>query len=178
MVGVLIPWLVTVDQYQEKQWFAPRNELFAKGCRLDPELRKKLEGSQKLLKADFCLGLRVHRVTAPFFAFLARAPRAYCVWHAPADGTRDAPGFETRLLLAILDAMNAKNVGYKADVRIIFVHVGALKTFYRLEALAMRRCKQPDLRIYSYGTHESVKPTRWGLREIYPLGTLHWSDSV
>lgn len=74
------------------------------------------------------------------------------------------------MLVVLLDECRARNVGHKADVRVIFVHVGALETVRRLPAFAMRRARNPEIRIYSYGTCHSVPPERWGLREIYPIG--------
>lgn len=171
LVAVLVPWKVTVDNYQDKQWFATRRELYLKGGRMDSELNKRTDGSRKLLNTDFNLGLRIHQFPPLVYEFLARTPRAYCIWHSPADGPREAPGFETRILVAVLNALKARDVGLKTDVRVIFVHVGALKTFHKLGALAMRRCKQPDMRIYTYGTDRNVPPSRWYMREIYPVGT-------
>ncbi|KAJ3541216.1 hypothetical protein NM688_g6118 [Phlebia brevispora] len=171
-IAALLMWSVTADDYKKNAWFPTRRQLYAQGGRLDSELKKRLAGSHKLSNALFALGLRIHRFTCPAYDFLGRTPRDYCLWYSPVDGTSNAPGFETKTLQAVLSACKARNVGYKADVRVIFVHVGALKTFHSLVALGMRRCKQPDLRIYSYGTHETIPPDRWGLREIYPIGGI------
>ncbi|THH02520.1 hypothetical protein EW026_g379 [Hermanssonia centrifuga] len=174
IIAALIPWTLTVDEYRQNRWMRNNNDSPFTDARLDPELAKHLQKDRKLLAYNntFSLGLRILRFTASVYKFLERSPRSYCIWHSPADGSTSHPGFETKLLLAILDVCKAKNVGYKTDVRVIFVHVGALPTFHKLEALGMRRCKQSDLRIYSYGTHQDVQPDRWSLREIYPLGGI------
>lgn len=170
LIAMLVPWAITVDNYNDKKWFKSRHELFLDGGQLDADIVKKIEGRAALGNPFFALGLRVHRFSTRTYDFLARAPRDYCLWTGQVDGSTSQPGFETKTLVAVLDACKAHNVGYKQDVRAIFVHVGALKTFHKLQALAMRRSKQPSIRFYSYGTHPTVPPNRWGIREIYPTG--------
>ncbi|KAI0343935.1 hypothetical protein BDW22DRAFT_1327569, partial [Trametopsis cervina] len=176
ILAALVPWKITVDEYTQNRWQQSQSDISDAG-KLDPQLVKAIEDngeSEKLLRKPlFSLGLRIHRFTAEVYDFLTRTPhRPYCIWHAPVDGTSDEPGYETSALVAVLDECGAKNVGYKADVRILFVHVGALPTLHKLPALGMRRLKHYDMHIYSYGTHPSVAPERWGLREIYPCGGI------
>ena len=95
--------------------------------------------------------------------------RAYCVWRDFSDGTPDIPGPETRFLHDIMKSCKAKDVGHEADVRVVFVHVGALKTLHRLLALAEWR-RRPEIRFYTYGTHPTVRHEDWGVCPIYPIG--------
>jgi hypothetical protein len=95
---------------------------------------------------------------------------AYCIWNKNGDGTPDEPGFETRALRHILSERRAKDVGHKADVSVVFVHVGAIKTLRLLPALMERRMKRLDIRFVTYGTHHTIPPARWGMRMIYPAG--------
>ena len=97
----------------------------------------------------------------------------YCVWNKDGDGSPSEPGFETRALIHILDERRATNVGFKADVSFVFVHVGAIKTLYLLPALMERRMKRLDIQFVTYGTHHTIPPARWGMRQIYPAGKLH-----
>jgi hypothetical protein len=90
----------------------------------------------------------------------------YCVW--PSVGERNS--LETDLLISILDRNGAKNAGFKGDVRLIFLHVGAMKSLSHLPALAEKRNKQPQIRFYTYGSHENVTPLRWQIREVFPIG--------
>lgn len=173
----LLPWSLTVKQLEENNWHSGPNITCAPlpyTGQIEPGLLEIIQGTKKECKLHqkplFSQGLRLHKFTREICEFLSRSPRNYCVWHSPADGPVTNPGYETRALTAVLDEYDAKNVGYKSDVRVIFVHVGALPTLRKLQALAMRRRKQPDLRIYLYGTHTTVPPGRWGLREIYPIG--------
>ena len=102
--------------------------------------------------------------------YMSLPQRTYCVWWSPADGTTAAPGLETNLLHSIMKSCRAKNVGHKADVRVVFVHIGAVKTLHKLPALAERRSKRPEIHFYTYGSHSSVPCEQWGVRAIYPLG--------
>lgn len=95
--------------------------------------------------------------------------RAYCVWRDLSDGTQDRPGPETRFLHDIMTSCKAKDVGHKADVRVVFVHVGAMKTLHRLSALAERR-RRPEIRFYTYGSHPTVPREDWGVFPIYLIG--------
>jgi hypothetical protein len=98
----------------------------------------------------------------------------YCIWNKDGDGSPSEPGFETRALTNVLDERQATNKGLKADVDFVFVHVGAIKTLNQLPALMERRMKRLDIQFVTYGTHHTIPPTRWGIRQIYPAGKHHW----
>lgn len=102
--------------------------------------------------------------------YMSQPNRAYCVWWSPGDGTTTAPGLETNMLHSIMKSCKAKNVGHKADVRVVFVHVGALESLHKLPALAERRSKRPEIHFYTYGTHAKIPRERWGVHAIYPVG--------
>lgn len=104
--------------------------------------------------------------------YMSQPNRTYCVWWTPGDGSQAISGPETQLLHDIMRSCKAKDVGHKADVRVVFVHVGALTTLHRLPALAERRSKRPEIHFYTYGYHASVPREQWGVRAIYPLGML------
>lgn len=97
----------------------------------------------------------------------------YCIWNKDGDGTPSEYGFETRALMQVLEERGAKDVGLnlKADVSFVFVHVGAINTLSRFPSLADRR-RRPDIRFVTYGTHHTIPPTRWGVRQVYPAGEL------
>lgn len=94
----------------------------------------------------------------------------YCIWNKDGDGTPSEPGFETRALGRVLKERGAEDVGLKADVSFIFVHVGAISTLNRLPSIADRRMKRLDIQFVTYGTHHTIPPARWGVRQIYPAG--------
>ena len=97
----------------------------------------------------------------------------YCIWNKNGDGSPSEPGFETRALIHVLDERCATNVGHKADVDFVFVHVGAIKSLHQLPAFMERRMKRLDVEFVTYGTHHTIPPARWGMRRIYPAGKLH-----
>jgi hypothetical protein len=94
----------------------------------------------------------------------------YCIWNKGGDGSPSELGFETRALIHVLDERRATNKGLKADVDFVFVHVGAIKTLNQLPALMERRMKRLDIQFVTYGTHHTIPPARWGIRQIYPAG--------
>ena len=170
MIAALVPWELSRQEYDDARWFKSRSDDVAR-VSFDPSVatlaNERFPNNTALQRA-----LRILDIPKALFKFLASSARAYCLWYAGAGGQNaDVAGVETTALRTVLGALKAKDVGYKADVRVIFVHVGALKTFHRLPVLAERRAKQPEMRFYSYGTHESVSPERWGIHELFPLGT-------
>ncbi len=111
--------------------------------------------------------------------FLLKRPRDYCVWYD--DEKQNMRGkqmpfdlkggnLETYWLATILEQYGGVNKGYKADVEVIFVHVGAVKTLHKVGALVERRAKRPDILFVTFGTHQRVHPERWGFGRIYPVG--------
>lgn len=154
-VAALVPWSVGPAEYSGLDIQSSLAKFKT------PEFRHPT--SQALQYLEFPHSLR---------AYMSQPQRTYCVWWSPGDGTTAAPGLETSLLHNIMKSCRAKNVGHKADVRVVFVHIGAVKTLHRLPALAERRSKRPEIHFYTYGTHASVPCEQWGVRAIYPLGKL------
>ncbi len=173
LLAALVPWNLSPNEMIENMW-TQSTALVPYKTELDPSLLRLLESQGKTpnlaKKPTWAAALRLFKVTPEIYNFLTRSPRAYCMWHKTSDPKRDASDMENRMLVVLLDECRARNVGHKADVRVIFVHVGALETVRKLPAFAMRRARNPEIRIYSYGTCHSVPPERWGLREIYPIG--------
>ena len=96
----------------------------------------------------------------------------YCIWWSPGDGTIAAPGTETVLLNNIMRACRATMVESNHEkLRVVFVHVGALESLHKASAISKRR-QQPEIHFYTYGSHPSIPSNQWGVRAIYPLGTL------
>ncbi|EMD41671.1 hypothetical protein CERSUDRAFT_110243 [Gelatoporia subvermispora B] len=100
--------------------------------------------------------------------FLTKKPRKYYICHS-SDGQR-TPGYETSLLIDVLKKYNAVLATHKDYLNVVFVHAGSFDALRKLESLAERRRRELEVRFYVYGTHESVSPSRWGIREIYPIG--------
>lgn len=168
MIAALVPWELSSQEYDDARWFKLRSDETAH-TRLDPKVAD-LANETFANNSAVQRALRILNVPMSLYKFLAYQSRTYSIWYSGGDGCEDVVGVETTALRTVLSAFKAKDMGHKADVRAIFVHVGALKTLHKLVALAERRSKRQEIRFYTYGTHESVAPERWGIREIYPLG--------
>jgi hypothetical protein len=169
LIAALFAWKITPKAYATYEWQKstsvatdrPRLPI-PEGDRLGQTLRSN---------PQYHHAIRVLGFPKRIATYMARPNRSYCVWWLGGDG-RNEYGLETKLLHSVLQRCRAKDVGHKADVRAVFVHVGALKTLHKLPALAERRSKRFDVQFFSYGTHHSVIPERWGIHEIYPLGMV------
>ncbi|KAI0936045.1 hypothetical protein AcV5_004288 [Taiwanofungus camphoratus] len=173
LIAALVPWELTHEEYKAALWQNPRTASM-KDKFMDLVLSENgRHGEHKLTSNRFYhRAIRILQFPKSLHEFMSQPNRPYCIWYSPADGTVSEPGIDTLALRAILTVCGARDVGYKADVRVIFVHVGALSTLHNLHVLAIRRYKRPDLRFYTYGAHETVPPTRWGIRDIFPLGGI------
>jgi hypothetical protein len=183
LMGVVLPWKIA-DQYAPLCWFRADRKLHARAA--FPSVPR---GGAQVHLADMGLGppdaafvRAVHILRFPHWLLKRvsdrdRQRRTYCVWDPPDERAPDRLGRETRALRAVLRARAAEDVGYKADLRTVFVHVSAMRTLHRLPALSERRTKRPEIMFVLYGTHPTVHPSMWGVREIWPIGRcrLPWS---
>ncbi|EJD04314.1 uncharacterized protein FOMMEDRAFT_167526 [Fomitiporia mediterranea MF3/22] len=171
----LMPWHIPPSKY---------NILYLKPDELrDSEFEKELD----LIRRDYPLvtsrpGLEdAFRILGFDLSFVKFLPsRDYCIWthqveSRPIQRGRRIPGMrpETKALLDVLSFFKANNVGYDIlDARIVFVHVGSVRSIRKLPGITQRRFETPEVRFVTYGSHENVKPSLWGFREIYPLGGI------
>ena len=173
-----MPWELTTKEFRTVTWKSRSPTLERT---LDPAFAAALEAAGRKVTTQRRFYQALHILGFPKslyeFLFQTQSPRPYCIWNEPGDTTlTGAVGYETSLLREILAQCTlARDVGYKTDVRIVFVHVGALGTLHVLPALAVRRMRQSELRFMTYGTHPSVPRERWGIREIYVLGEYKMS---
>ena len=94
----------------------------------------------------------------------------HCIWFPDSDSWYLGSGYETELLRKILAEARSHDVGYQAEVCVIFGHIGSLSTLQNLTALAERCMERPEIRFIMYGTHPTVPRNRWGVRDIFPVG--------
>ena len=125
LVATLIPWRLTPEQYQDYEWQAAHGRLAVDDGRIAPDLVDKVAdlGKKLAAKPHLAQGLRLHHFSAADYDFFKRSVRRYCVWNGPSDGSQKEPGFETRLLIAVMNEWKAERAGYREDVRVVFVHV-------------------------------------------------------
>lgn len=82
------------------------------------------------------------------------------------------PGPETLALETILRHAGCTVVPIVAgSARFIFIHVSAWNMLHKLPGLVDRRLRRADIQFYTYGTDPVVERKRWGIREIFPVGT-------
>ncbi|KAJ7456662.1 hypothetical protein FB451DRAFT_1276767 [Mycena latifolia] len=161
LVAALLPWKVFPEESRRPFSLLPQRPKSPIPSRVD---WKKNMGNSK-----YQLGLRILKFPSTLHEWMSKSNRPYCIW--PPSGDQKAPqDIETGYLLEILTRCGAKKVSFKSDIRAIFVHVGALKSIRKLPLLVDRRSQTCSIRFYTYGTHETVHPEHWGIREIYPFG--------
>ncbi|OAX44859.1 hypothetical protein K503DRAFT_795147 [Rhizopogon vinicolor AM-OR11-026] len=165
----LLPWLVSSAKYTKGAKRKPVNETLQRI--LIPNSQPK-DSRRRMLKGTLAMAMDLLSFSPELLDFMNLPNRSYCIWSFPADGTPAFPGFETRQLKYVLSKTNAASVSLDKEARAIFVHVGALETFYNFPALVAKRRDAPEVRFFTYGTHESVPSSRWGIREVLPLGGI------
>ncbi|KDQ54746.1 hypothetical protein JAAARDRAFT_347429 [Jaapia argillacea MUCL 33604] len=171
LVAVLLPWRLPSDNYSKLEWVRSHSSLSKDPIDISRLITSPLPHS----RLHLAVARSIHLLQFPKWLLdhmSVQPPRPYCVWWTPADGSTTHKGFETNALKTLMRHCGAKDVGHKADVRVVFIHIGALTTLCKLPALVERRCKRPEIQFITYGSHESVPPEQWGVREIYPLGGI------
>ena len=165
LVSTVIPLSITAKQ-KELEWKDHTDKPTKLAHQFDKIVTAERRKNLLRFSPKYCRALRCLDFPKSLDDFLSSSVRMYCVW--PSVGERNS--LETDLLISILDRNGAKNAGFKGDVRLIFLHVGAMKSLSHLPALAEKRNKQPQIRFYTYGSHENVTPLRWQIREVFPIG--------
>ncbi|KAJ7129997.1 hypothetical protein C8R43DRAFT_1208123 [Mycena crocata] len=160
LVAALIPWEEVKDPRR------PFSLLPARTLSPTPSLT---DWKKNMNKSRYQLALRVLKFPPWLHEWMSKSNRPYCIWPPPND-RKYAPDRETGFLVSILNECGAKRVGFKTEFRAIFVHVGAMKSIHKMPLLLERRSHTCSIRFYTYGTHETVHPEDWGIREIYPYG--------
>lgn len=164
----LLPWLVSSVKYSKG---TTRNRVDETIQQLSTPSGQSKDSRRRMLK-EAAMAIDLLSIPRELLDFMQFPNRKYCIWSFSADGAALNPGFETRQLKYVLDKTKAASVSLDAEARVIFIHVGALKTFYELSAVVTKRRDAPEVRFFTYGTHESVPSSMWGMREIFPLGGI------
>ena len=175
----LLPWELLAKEFRTLNW-KPRYP--TKTMSLDDGFTKAItaEGHRAAVaRRSFYQAVHILEFPRAVYEYIRAKDRPndcpHCIWYNDSDSSFSDAGYETKLLRKILAVARSDDVGFKADVRVIFVHVGSLSTLQNLIALAERRMKRPEIRFITYGTHPSVPRNRWGVRDIYPVGaSLRW----
>ncbi|KAF7339929.1 Chromo domain-containing protein [Mycena venus] len=161
LVAALLPWKPFPEESRRPFGLVPPPT--------KPPVPSEADWKKTMTKSKYQLALRILKFPKDLHEWFSRPSRTYCIWPPSEErqGNRDR---ETGYLISILKECGAKQVGFKTDMRAIFVHVGALKSIRKMSLLVERRQQTCGIRFYTFGTHETVHPEHWGVREIYPLG--------
>ncbi|KAJ6627259.1 hypothetical protein B0H10DRAFT_431154 [Mycena sp. CBHHK59/15] len=163
LVAALLPWKPFPEESRRPFGLLPAHT--------SPLLSPPVDWKKNLTKSNYQLALRILKFPTPLFEWMSKSNRPYCIWSMSSErkGPHDR---ETGYLISILNQCGVTRVGFKAEIRAVFVHVGALKDIHKMPLLVERRSRTLSIRFFTYGTHETVHPEQWGVREIYPLGGI------
>jgi hypothetical protein len=170
LIGAVYPWSLPDTRFKQAGWSSVGSVVH------DRHITHSLATTtDDLALKDPALyrSLSLLRFPRLLVDFLTRLPGARCcLWDMNAhNGSSDgALDMDTRALQIILRKYKGKLMKPSERADIIFIHIGALSTIYRLPMLNDRRAKEPQLRVVTYGAHYSVPTSHWGVREIWPLG--------
>ena len=179
LVVALCPWSLHLSELDKLNWMSKEpsssssnNLLLESGYAsvMQSASRKIVTGNPLYQRA-----LRMLKFPKYLHDFMSKPDRPYCLWYnqqTSGGAAISSPDVETAALQAILNHCGATNVGLKADVKAIFIHVGSLSTMWKIPSMWARRNKRPEIRFFTYGTHERALPSRWGIHEVYRLGEL------
>ncbi|KAJ7293251.1 hypothetical protein C8J57DRAFT_1268515 [Mycena rebaudengoi] len=170
--SLLIAALLTWKPFQQEA----RRSFSLLPSRLSPPLPKAAE-RRLLPDSKYQLALRILKFPLSLHQWMSISPnrmprpkpKSYCIWGLSSEG-KGPQDRETAYLVSILNHCKAVRVGFKAEIRAVFVHVGAVKSIHKMPYIVDRRGRTCSVHFYTYGTHETVHPEHWGVYEIYPVG--------
>ncbi|KZT21687.1 hypothetical protein NEOLEDRAFT_1181525 [Neolentinus lepideus HHB14362 ss-1] len=167
LTAVLLPWRLTSEKYKKVGWQG-EGKLPVNDGR--PDSGRAIVTAAKI---PALVLQAIHLLNFPQWLYdhmvMRDSKRPYCIWNTY-DRMSTKLCVETSALQVILKHCGASDVGLKADVRVVFIHVGSLDTIHKLPAFVERRCRRPEIQFVTYGTYENVPIGRWGVREIFPVG--------
>ncbi|KAG6900161.1 hypothetical protein C0993_002090 [Termitomyces sp. T159_Od127] len=173
IVAALVPWILSPGQLSRHHRY-PANRNLPAQAEMEPLVRDETQWMLTVrVKPGYHHGLRLLKFPRSLHAYLSDDghERTFSVWFEGGDGVRKKPGLETIVLFKILEKCRTKHSRIR-DARIIFIHVGALEYLEKLPGLLEISSSYFSVQFYTYGTHESIAPEFWGIREIYPCGGI------
>lgn len=189
LTAAVLPWKISTDRYRKVKWwgslelsavslsrplhgkeevFLPRSSHFVSR---EQSLQIAQKGPVTQRMASILPAVNFLHFPRRLAETMSLPDRPFIIWD---DYPLEAPHSETRALRTVLAACSsprpAKEVQPLDHAKVIFVHIGALATLYRLPRLVERRSKHQETFFYLYGTHPNINPTQWGIREVFVLG--------
>lgn len=186
LVAALLPWNIPVSQRMAltRPW---PSQLLAGTIEHEQYISDDVRWKSTIggLRGRYQLAMRVLRFPKELHDFLSTpdpSSNTYLktyVFYEGGDGQQLASpataGIQTLLLYSILERCRVQPVPYKKmdEAGVVFVHCGALEVFLRSGIVnKLRRRDRPDVEFWVYGSHENVDWGRWGVKCIFPYGTL------
>lgn len=173
LVAVLVPFASSPAQLS-RDWRKPPSVYLPAKTSMEPMIADKARWERSIrTKPVYQRAIRMLRFPSWLHEYMSAAEhsRSFCVWWETGDVKKKKAAMETMFLYSIMEQCRARHPSSSSpDVRVVFVHVGALKTIHKFPFFVERCSKLPQVQFYTYGTHESIPPEEWGVREIYPCG--------
>lgn len=166
LIAALIPWAMSPEQLN--------GVLPSYQSSISPEAAIETFNQRELTRLTILQhGLRILQWPTWLDSHLREGVRSYHIWSVgcPEDKhpNRD---FETTILRKVLQHYGMAREEKPApgeNAKLIFVHIASVKTLALLPVLLERRMTLGCVFVL-YGTHPSITPDRWGIREVYPIG--------
>ncbi|KAG5648146.1 hypothetical protein DXG03_006100 [Asterophora parasitica] len=175
LVACLVPWSLASGQLQ-KHYRKPPNAYLPGKIDIEPLIKDKTRWERTVkTKAAYQHAIRILQFPQWLSDYMSEEgrERTYWVWSEGGDGTKKKPGMETLMLHAIMEQCRAKKPRSNlAETRVMFVHVGAVKTLHKFPGYLDFCSVASHVQFYTYGTHPTVPPPHWGVKEIYPCGGI------
>ncbi|KAH8828138.1 hypothetical protein DL96DRAFT_1601932, partial [Flagelloscypha sp. PMI_526] len=174
-IAALLPWKLTASERDEMTPTMPSTFL-AGHIKHEQFLTDKTRWANTIggIRGRYQLALRVLRFPKILHDYLAETHPATFIWFDGGDGDRGVngvgAGIQTMLLYSILERCNARPTRKIDEARIVLVHVGALRWLKSIPGLATVKRERPDIAFYTYGSHERIPVSRWGVTNIFPFG--------
>lgn len=176
LVVSLVPWELSGKQ-RALDWRKPIPDVLPRTTSIERTIEESGRWERSIrTKLSYHHALRILKFPKALHDFMTQGNgRPYYVWSDGGDNINnyrgiEYRGIETEYLVSIMDQCRAGQVGPKSVARVVFIHVGALNTVHKLPQFVDRRANHAFVQFYTYGTHESVAPSIWGIREIWPCG--------
>ncbi|KAJ7148940.1 hypothetical protein C8R43DRAFT_952183 [Mycena crocata] len=170
------PSLIAVLPPKKPYRHFPRFNLSALKTTRELELEANSPGSWRKslhLNPAYHIALRILQPPPQFRQFVFDNLCAVWPLYTRSDGNSQLGADDRDLLLCLLEKSTPGIGGVvpamDPGARVVFIHVSALRNIHNLPLLAQRRLN-PKVILCLYGMDPAVPRSRWGFREIYPIG--------
>lgn len=168
LIAILLPWTLSPEQLE--------NRVGGQKRQLPPSRLPTIDEKRwtHLLRTNpsYHNALRTLSFPKELYDFISqREGLTYCVWAEVQHGARRINA-EAKMLDDILKQLKSRKLPGGSNCRIVFIHLGALKTLNRFPGLASKRAQHHQTTFYTFGTQEGTAPQFWRMEEIYPCGNF------